>query len=242
MDKKRNNVISIPQLITNLALLEQAKEIVRLQEQHRNTCEMAVRTILHALDCKDHYTFGHSTRVAFHCLVLGRELKLSEKELYDLELACLFHDIGKIGVPDSILLKPTRLTDEEFTVMKSHPEKSAVILQEFQDFEKVALYAKHHHERWDGKGYPYCLQGDDIPFFSRMILISDTFDAMTSSRPYRKGLPAERAFQELKDFSSTQFDPELVKHFISAITKDLDKKEDTFFLRIIHGQFKKEAA
>lgn len=242
MDKKASNVISIPELLTNLTLLSQAEEITHLQEKHKKTCEMAVRTILNALDCKDHYTFGHSTRVAFYSLQLGQELKLSVQELYDLELACLFHDIGKIGVPDAVLLKPTRLTDEEFTLMKSHPEKSAEILTDFEDFEKIALYAKHHHERYDGKGYPYCLKGEDIPFFSRMILIADTFDAMTSSRPYRKGLPYERAFQELRDFSGTQFDPKLAKHFIAAMTKDMHKKEDTFFLRIVNGQFKKEAA
>ncbi|EQC47355.1 HD-GYP domain-containing protein [Bacteriovorax sp. Seq25_V] len=237
-----NNVISLPDAVTNVALLNLVKENKKLALEQKKICEMAARTILHALDCKDSYTYGHSMRVAFLSLTLGKEIGLNEEELYDLELSALFHDIGKIGVPDSVLLKPARLTEDEFLQMKSHPEKSAEILRGFSHFEKVAKYAKHHHERWDGRGYPEGLKGEDIPLFSRIILIADTFDAMTSSRPYRKGLDYEVAFAELEEFSGSQFDPELAKAFITAMRRDANQKEETFELSIVEGKFLKNAA
>ncbi|EQC44415.1 HD-GYP domain-containing protein [Bacteriovorax sp. DB6_IX] len=147
-------VISLSEVVTNVALLNLTKENNELKLEQKKICEMAARTILHALDCKDHYTYGHSMRVAYFSLSLGREIGLDEEELYDLELAALFHDIGKIGVPDSVLLKPSRLTEDEFLAMKAHPSKSAEILEGFTHFDKVAKYAKHHHERWDRKRIP----------------------------------------------------------------------------------------
>lgn len=241
-NKKDAQVIALNDVVTNVTLLNLVQEVAALKSKHKKTCEMAVRAILHALDFKDHYTFGHSMRVAFYSLALGKELGLPEDELYDLELAALFHDIGKIGVPDSVLLKPSRLSETEFDIMKSHPVKSAEILQGFEDFEKIAKYARHHHERFDGKGYPEGLQGEDIPLFSRIILIADTFDAMTSSRPYRKGLPYETAYEELREFSSTQFDPNLVEYFVKAMEVESKTETDIFKLSIIDGEFKKEAA
>lgn len=222
------------------AVLEAENKALKLEQ--KKICEMAARTILHALDCKDHYTYGHSTRVAYFSLTLGREIGLDEDELYDLELSALFHDIGKIGVPDSVLNKPSRLTEDEFLQMKSHPEKSYEILQGFTHFEKVATFAKYHHERWDGRGYPDGLKGEDIPLFSRIILIADTFDAMTSTRVYRKGLDYEIAYEELEEFSGSQFDPDLAKAFVRAMKKEEAKQEKTFTLTIIDGLFKKDAA
>ena len=221
---------------------ELKKEIENLKKLHKETCEMATRSILHALDLKDHYTFGHSTRVAFFGLILGQEMGLDKQELYDLEMASLFHDIGKIGIPDAILLKSVRLNQAEFKIMATHPAKSAEILKGFKGFEKIARCARHHHERYDGKGYPEGLKGEDIPLFSRIILISDTFDAMTSSRSYRKGLSYEVAFKELRDFAGSQFDPKLVEHFIKAISKDKAKETAVFNLTIIKGGFIKNAA
>ncbi|TDJ04928.1 MAG: HD-GYP domain-containing protein [Deltaproteobacteria bacterium] len=232
------NIISI----TDLTLIKQSEEIQNLKDQHRKTCEMAVRTILQALDAKDHYTYNHSTRVAWYSLNLGREMGFKEKELYDLEMAGLFHDVGKIGTPDSVLNKPTRLNEDEFEIMKEHPVKSAEILEGFKDFKIIAKIAKHHHERFDGRGYPDGLKGDEIPLFSRIILISDTFDAMTSSRPYRKGLSNKIAYEELDEFSGSQFDPELVKFFIKAMKKEEQKNESTFFLKIVDKNFAKKAA
>ena len=136
------------------------------------------------------------------------------------EFAGLFHDVGKVGVPDSILLKPAKLTEEEFNVMKSHPEKSVQIIQPLAD--KVAFFQNlipgvlHHHERFDGKGYPEGVWGEDIPLTARMILVVDTFDAMTANRAYRTGLPAEVAYKELQEFAGRQFDAQLVKIFLQV--------------------------
>jgi HD-GYP domain-containing protein (c-di-GMP phosphodiesterase class II) len=237
-----DNVVSLPNIVANVAFMNLAREVEDLKRAQKEFCEMAVRSILHALDCKDHYTYGHSMRVTYYSLVLGRELGFSKEELYDLELSALFHDIGKIGVPDKVLLKPARLTEEEFAEMKTHPSKSAEILEGFAPFEMVAKYAKHHHERYDGRGYPDALKGEEIPLFSRIILIADTFDAMTSTRPYRKGLPYEVAFSELKEFSGTQFDPQLVEKFVIGMAKEKSKNEGTFRLTIIEGEFEKDAA
>jgi putative nucleotidyltransferase with HDIG domain len=241
-NNKEAEVISLSEVVTNVALLNLTKENSDLKKEQKKICEMAARTILHALDAKDSYTFGHSMRVAYFSLSLGREIGLSEEELYDLELAALFHDIGKIAVPDSVLLKPSRLTEDEFLKMKSHPSKSAEILEGFTHFDEVAKFAKHHHERWDGRGYPDGLKGEDIPLFSRIILIADTFDAMTSSRPYRKGLDYEIAYAELEEFSGSQFDPELAPAFIRAMKREVAKNEETFELSIIEGTFEKDAA
>ena len=126
--------------------------------------------------------------------------------------------------------------------MKLHPNKSYEILKDFPVFDKMAINAKYHHERFDGRGYPEGLRGESIPFFSRIILIADTFDAMTSTRPYRKGLPFEVAFAELREFAGSQFDPHIVEKFISSMTKEQSKNESTFTLQVITGDFKKDAA
>lgn len=204
--------------------------------------EITVKSLLNALRCKDDYTWGHSLRVAYFCVSVGKEMGFTDEEIYELEVSALFHDIGKIGVPDSVLLKPSRLTEEEFLEMKLHPTKSFQILQDFPIFHQMAVNAKHHHERFDGRGYPDGLKGEAIPLFSRIILIADTFDAMTSTRPYRKGLPYETAYAELREFSGTQFDAKIVEHFISAMEKERRKNEETFTLQVVPGDFKKDAA
>ncbi len=229
-------------LVMNLTLLRMANELEQLKRKEKEICEMAARSILSALDAKDHYTFGHSMRVAYYSLVLGRQLGLSEEELYDLELSGLFHDIGKIGIPDKVLLKPHRLEEDEFQQMKKHPEWSAQILEGFDHFEEIAYCVRHHHERFDGRGYPEGLKGEEIPLYARILLIADTFDAMTSSRPYREGLSFDIAFEELEEFSGSQFDPDLVKAFIQGMKEEQQKNEETFYLKIINGNFDKKAA
>jgi putative nucleotidyltransferase with HDIG domain len=237
-----NNVLAMPSPTTAVALHQLGLEVSRLKKEQKKVSEMAARAILHALDCKDHYTFGHSMRVTFYSLILGKELGLDEEEMYELELSALFHDIGKIGTPDRILLKEDRLTEEEFLVMKQHPVKSAEILDGFSGFEKIAKNARHHHERFDGKGYPDNLKGEEIPFYSRIILIADTFDAMTSTRPYREGLAHDIAFQELKDFAGSQFDPDLVPKFIEGMKKEDAQDRDTFYIPVMEEEFTKKAS
>ncbi len=238
------NVVSLSRARDKAAVAkaERDKERQDFEHEKRELCDMMVHTIMHALSCKDRYTFEHSTRVAYFSLALGREVGLSEEELYDLEIAALFHDLGKIGIPDAILLKPSRLTEDEFVKMKGHPSLSAEIIAHFKPFEKAAKYAKHHHERYDGRGYPDALKGEDIPLLSRIILIADTFDAITSNRPYRQGLSYEVAFRELEEFSGGQFDPNLVEHFCQAMRREHQKGEDTFKLTAVQGEFLKQAA
>ncbi len=239
---KISNVLSLKQAQDEKNLEKLNSEVSKLKHERKKFCEQAAKTLLRALDAKDNYTFGHSMRVAYYSLALGREYGLNEEELYELELSALFHDIGKIGVPDSVLLKPSRLEEDEFLKMKKHPSLSYEILQDFDVFQEVAVYAKHHHERFDGRGYPDNLKGEDIPLFSRIILIADTFDAMTSTRPYRKGLSYDIAFSELLEFSGSQFDPGLVQVFTKAMSKEVLKNEETFHLSIIDGNFAKNAA
>ncbi len=228
--------------MTNITLMKLSHDVSGLKVEQRAFSEMFIRSMLKALKYKDDYTYGHSLRVAYYCLALGREKNLSNEGLYKLEVAALFHDIGKIGIPDQVLNKPARLNEDEFLTMKKHPELSAKILEGFHMFDDVAEFAKLHHERFDGRGYPLGIKGENIPLFSRIILIADTFDAMTSTRPYRQGLSYQVAFDELNEFSGTQFDPELVKLFISAMTKEKKKKKKTFSLHIIDGEFSKDAA
>lgn len=240
--KKPNNVLQLPTFNSALGMLGMAMEVEKLKLENARMAEMMARTILKALDCKDHYTFGHSMRVAYFSLVTGRELGLSEAEIKELELAAMFHDIGKIGTPDQVLNKPSRLTEEEFLVMKQHPELSHTILSEYPIFEKVAHYARHHHERYDGRGYPAGMKGEDIPLFSRIILIADTFDAMTSTRVYRKGLDHSIAFEELRQFTGSQFDPKCVEAFVNGMAKEALKNEEEFLIPFLGQHFSKNAA
>jgi HD-GYP domain-containing protein (c-di-GMP phosphodiesterase class II) len=239
---KKNNVFELPSMSTTLSLIGMASQVEALKSDNKKISEQAARTILKALDAKDSYTFGHSMRVAYFSLVTGRELGLTGDDLSELELSAIFHDIGKIGTPDAVLNKPSRLSEDEFQVMKQHPEKTYEILQDFPHFEKIALNARFHHERFDGKGYPLGLKGEDIPVAARIILIADTFDAMTSTRPYRKGLPYEVAYSELIQFSGTQFDPKIVRMFIEGMRKEALKGEEEFFIPLMDRRFNKNAA
>jgi HD-GYP domain-containing protein (c-di-GMP phosphodiesterase class II) len=239
---KKNNLYQFPSLNTALSLLGLAAQVEELKNQNRKISEQAARTILKALDAKDSYTFGHSMRVAYFSLVTGTEARLTAEEMYELELSAIFHDIGKIGTPDALLNKPSRLSEEEFLIMKQHPEKSWEILKEYPLFEKIAANARFHHERFDGRGYPLGLKGEEIPVCARIILIADTFDAMTSTRPYRKGLPYEVAYDELTQYAGTQFDPRLVRLFIEGMRKESLKQEEHFFIPLMDQRFIKKAA
>lgn len=239
---KKNNVFELPSFNTALSLLGMASQVEALKSDNKKISEQAARTILKALDAKDNYTFGHSMRVAYFSLVTGTEAGFSPEEMYELELSAIFHDIGKIGTPDAVLNKPSRLSEEEFQIMKQHPENSYEILKEFPYFANIARNAQLHHERYDGKGYPLGLKGEEIPTAARIILIADTFDAMTSTRPYRKGLPYEVAFDELLQFSGTQFDPKLVQLFIEGMRKEALKGEEEFVIPLMGRKFNKNAA
>jgi diguanylate cyclase (GGDEF)-like protein/PAS domain S-box-containing protein len=162
----------------------------------------------------------HSDRVSHYCLMMGEKLNLTKNEILELEFAGLIHDIGKITIPDSILKKPGKLTEDEWTIMKTHTTHGYQILRSADKYSKLADYALTHHERWDGKGYPKGIKEEEIPLFSRIICICDAFEAMTSDRPYRKALPVESAIEELIRCSGSQFDPYLVNLFVKKVLID----------------------
>jgi HD-GYP domain-containing protein (c-di-GMP phosphodiesterase class II) len=173
------------------------------------------------LDLKDLNTGVHSTRLAEWAIHVASELGLEERALADIEVAALLHDIGKIGIPEAILNKPARLTPEEYELMKKHPEYGWAVLRQVPGFEEASLLILHHHERYDGKGYPGGLQGEEIPMGSRIVAVIDAFDAMVSSRPYREGLPVEEAVRRLNEASGTQFEPLVVKIFLPLAQAEL---------------------
>lgn len=173
-----------------------------------------IKSIAFALDAKDEYTHGHSMRVTLYSLALAKALNLPDDLLEEIETAGLLHDIGKIAIPEKILLKPGKLTEEEFAVIKMHPELGERLVNGIEKLKIISNWLKSHHERYDGGGYPEGLAGEQIPISSRIIAIADTYDAMTSSRSYRQALPHETAIEEIKRCSGTQFDPELARIFV----------------------------
>ena len=169
------------------------------------------------LDLKDLNTGVHSTRLAEWSVRIAEKLGMNEEYQRDVELAALLHDIGKVGIPDAVLKKPGRLTEDEFRTIQKHPEFGWSILRLLPGFERVSLFVLHHHERADGKGYPGGLQGQQIPLGSRIISIMDAFDAMVSDRVYRKGLLLEESLRRIREAAGTQFDPEIVLHFTAIV-------------------------
>lgn len=204
----------------------------RLENYARNLEESSlstVRILAAALDARDNYTLGHSARVANLSLLLGRRLGLGEAELKDLEMACFLHDIGKIRVPDKVLNKPSRLDIKEQRLIRKHPEEGARILRLAESLHKHVPVVLHHHEWYDGKGYPRGLKGKEIPLYAQIVAIADTYDAMTSSRPYRKGRTRAEATEEINRFSGSQFAPHLAELFIEALG-DYEEAQEVLFM------------
>jgi HD-GYP domain-containing protein (c-di-GMP phosphodiesterase class II) len=173
------------------------------------------------LDLKDLGTGIHSTRLAEWGMRVAQELNLGDRVLRDIEIAALLHDIGKIGVPDAILNKPGRLTQEEYALMKKHPEYGWAVLRLFPGFEQVSLFILHHHESYDGSGYPAGMAAEEIPMGSRIVSVIDAFDAMVSNRPYRQGLPVEEVVRRLQKDSGTQFDADVVRCFLGIALHEM---------------------
>lgn len=182
-----------------------------------NSLEGAYRSTLKALtaalETRDSETHGHSERVVTYSLRLGREYGLSSEEMKSLEFGSLLHDIGKIGVPDSILRKPAKLTEEEWVLMREHPMHGQQILRGIEFLQGAARVVAQHHEKWDGTGYPLGLRNEEIDICARIFAVADAFDAITSDRVYRRGKPYEAAAQELDDWAGRQFDPKVVEAF-----------------------------
>lgn len=196
-----------------------SKRLAESLGKNRASYRGAIESLLAALDAKDRYTAAHSIRVADYSVMLGRALNLPEDRLKLLEEAALFHDIGKIGIPETVLGKPGNLDSDEAGTMREHPRLGAQIIETMEDFAEHARVIRHHHERWDGKGYPYNLAGESIPLESRILAVADTYDALTSDRPYRKGQPKPDALRVLEECSWKQLDSNLVSLFIQLNTK-----------------------
>jgi HD-GYP domain-containing protein (c-di-GMP phosphodiesterase class II) len=175
----------------------------------------SLRALTAAIDAKDPYTRGHSERVAHVAGALSVALGQGDETAERVRIAGLVHDIGKIGVPETILCKPKpgRLTDEEFEAIKKHPEIGYRILKDVDPFQDLLPGVLHHHERWDGRGYPHKLAGENIPMIARIIGLADTFDAMSSTRSYRPALPRDHVLREIERGAGTQFDPRIVEAF-----------------------------
>ncbi len=192
--------------------IENIKDI-ELEKERLASIEILRRTV----DAKDTYTRGHSDRVSEYSVLIGKKLKLSEDKLKLLKIGGLFHDIGKIGIPDSILLKTSKLTNDEYNEIKKHPSIGAHILENSSIFKDIIPIVLYHHEKFDGCGYPAKLKGEDIPFLARIVAVADTFDAMTSKRSYRDALALDIVKQEFIKFSGTQFDPVVAKVFLEIL-------------------------
>ncbi|MDQ6653404.1 MAG: response regulator [Acidobacteriota bacterium] len=187
-----------------------------LEDAYRST----LRALTAALETRDLETHGHSERVVTYSLRLGTEYGLDSGRIKALEFGSLLHDIGKIGVPDSILRKPAKLTDEEWVLMREHPLHGQQILRGIEFLQGAALVVAQHHEKWDGSGYPHGLHGEDIDLCARIFSVADAFDAMTSNRVYRKGKPYQDAAKELDDWAGKQFDPKVVEAFHRVPQRD----------------------
>lgn len=185
----------------------------KLESAYMETIEILRFTV----EAKDAYTRGHSDRVSAYSVLIGEALGLSEDDLKTLKIGGLFHDIGKIGIPDSILLKTDKLDDEEYSEIKNHPAIGAHILSNATIFKDIIPIVKHHHERFDGHGYPGKLKGEEIPYLARIATVADSFDAMTSKRSYRDFLPIDVVKEEIKKNSGTQFDPEIAEVFLKIL-------------------------
>ncbi|MCI8617367.1 MAG: HD domain-containing protein [Clostridia bacterium] len=210
--------------------IAQMNEIKKINSELSDTYEKlekayleSIQTLRYTVEAKDTYTRGHSDRVAQYSVLIGQKLNLSDDDLRLLQLGGLFHDIGKIGVPDDILKKNAKLTDDEYSEIKNHPSIGAHILSSATIFKDIIPIVKHHHEKYDGTGYPGRLAGNDIPYLARIAAVADSFDAMTSKRVYRDSLPLDVVINEFRRCRDTQFDPEIDDVFLDILENHFDE-------------------
>jgi len=202
MNKRRTSIVA------------QMRKVEALNEKEQALGTLQALTT--AVDAKDRYTARHALTVTDHAWAIGRHLGLDDDELATLERVGLLHDIGKIGIPEHVLLKPGKLSPEEFAIVREHSAMGARIVESIPSLRDMPPYIRHHHEHWDGTGYPDGLSGEEIPLLCRILAVADTFDAMTSDRPYRRSLRAQAARAEVVRFSGAQFDPKVVEAFVEA--------------------------
>ncbi len=218
------HTIELVRLQTDLSC-EVKKKTQEVTEQNRKLERISmqiVKTLSGTIDAKDTYTNGHSARVAEYSREIARRAGFSEAAQNDIYMMGLLHDVGKIGIPDAIINKPARLTDEEYSVIRKHPVLGAEILGNITEFPQLSTGAKWHHERYDGKGYPDGISGENIPVEARIIAVADSYDAMSSRRSYRDILPQAQLREEIKKGAGTQFDPVFAEIMLAMIDGDTD--------------------
>ena len=214
-------------LVTIGSQMAIAIENARLYNVLQDSTLRTVQALANSLEAKDNYTSGHSARVTHYAMLLAERLGLTDQALQNLRYASQLHDIGKIGITERILNKPDKLTDWEISAIKDHPVIGERIIQSLDFLDDVRAIIRHHHERWDGAGYPDNLQGEDIPLLARIMAVADSYDAMTTARPYRAALSRAAAIAELTRCSSTQFDPRLVVEFLEVLKNEDFLSSDT---------------
>jgi len=207
--------------------VEQMNEIKKINDELSETYDRlekaymeSIQTVRYTVEAKDTYTRGHSDRVSELSVLIGQKIGLNDDDIKRLRVGGLFHDVGKIGVPDSILQKNEKLTDTEYSEIKNHPTIGTHILSTATIFQDILPIVKHHHERYDGKGYPGNLEGEKIPYLARIAAVADAFDAMTSRRVYRDSLPMDIVISEFEKNKGTQFDPEIADTFLDIMKND----------------------
>ena len=229
-DKFDQLILLIESGIKSVKQMDEIKQINEKLEDSKEQLEQAyldmVETLRYTVEAKDSYTRGHSDRVSEYSVLIGEKLGLPEDQIKTLRIGGLFHDIGKIGIPDSILLKPAKLTDDEYSQIKNHPSIGAHILGSAVIFKDIIPIVKHHHERYDGNGYPSRLKGEEIPYMARIAAVADTFDAMTSRRSYRGPIDIEHVKEEIKRCEGTQFDPQIAEAFLDILNNNFEKIKD----------------
>lgn len=198
----------------SLSIRDAFEKVQRAARENRELFLASIKALAEAIDAKDPYTRGHSERVARYATSIAEEMGLSPEDVENVRLAALLHDVGKIGVDDRIIRKPTALTEAEFAVMKTHPAKGAAIMGAIPQLADVIPGMKHHHEKWEGGGYPDGIRGEAIPLQARIVTVADTFDAMTTTRPYQKAMEIGYVVERIRSFSGIRYDPAVIEAFL----------------------------
>ncbi|RJP29834.1 MAG: HD domain-containing protein [Candidatus Omnitrophota bacterium] len=218
--KEHNQTLQKQNIVLAKRIEESTKNLTKLYENLRSTYMHTIKVLAHAIDARDHYTHSHSENVARYAVAIAEEMKLSVHEIEQIRDACELHDLGKIGIEDNILSKPSSLTDEEWKQVRKHPLTGAQILEPLTFLDGIIDLVRQHHERFDGKGYPLGLKNEEIMLGARILNLADAFEAMTSSRSYRKEpLTKQQAIEEIKNNNGSQFDPKVVEAFLKIVDK-----------------------
>jgi len=218
--EKHNQVIEKMNQELEDKVEQRTKDLRKLYEELQATYLRTIKALAHAIDARDHYTHSHSENVTKYAVIVAQEMKLSAKDVKEIKQACELHDLGKIGIHDYVLTKPGKLTPQEWEEVRVHSLKAGEILEPLGFLKGTIELIQQHHERYDGKGYPYGLKGESIRLGARIMVVADAFDAMISERPYReKPLTKQKAIEEVKRNSGTQFDPQVVRAFLKIVDK-----------------------